>query len=57
MGWLTAKGQIPGLHGFVREQAHAILGPMMYAPNVFTFDVDKFFAGELDICKLMTMYV
>ncbi|KAI7856792.1 hypothetical protein BDC45DRAFT_502332 [Circinella umbellata] len=42
---------IPGLQTFVRDQAHAILGPMMYLPNVFTFDVEKFFAGELDISQ------
>lgn len=24
---------IPGLSGFVREQVHATLGPMMYDPN------------------------
>ncbi|OAD70667.1 hypothetical protein PHYBLDRAFT_115328 [Phycomyces blakesleeanus NRRL 1555(-)] len=40
---------IPGLQGFVRDQVHAILGPMMYYPNVFAFDVEKFFSGELDI--------
>ncbi|KAI9266500.1 C2 domain-containing protein [Phascolomyces articulosus] len=42
---------IPGLQAFVRDQAHGILGPMMYHPNVFTFDVEKFFAGELDISQ------
>ncbi|KAI8138974.1 hypothetical protein BJV82DRAFT_628590 [Fennellomyces sp. T-0311] len=42
---------IPGLQTFVRDQAHAILGPMMYLPNVFTFDVEKFFAGDLDISQ------
>ncbi|KAI8083251.1 C2 domain-containing protein [Gilbertella persicaria] len=40
---------IPGLQGFVRDQAHAILGPMLYYPNVFSFDIEKFFSGELDI--------
>ena len=35
----------------MRDQVHAILGPMMYYPNVFSFDVDKFFSGELDISK------
>ncbi|KAI8643675.1 C2 domain-containing protein [Parasitella parasitica] len=40
---------IPGLQGFVRDQAHAILGPMLYYPNVFSYDVEKFFSGELDI--------
>ncbi|KAI9313877.1 C2 domain-containing protein [Dichotomocladium elegans] len=42
---------IPGLQSFVRDQVHAILGPMMYYPNVFSFDVDKFFSGELDITQ------
>ncbi|KAI7866079.1 C2 domain-containing protein [Spinellus fusiger] len=42
---------IPGLQGFVRDQVHAILGPMMYYPNVFAFDVEKFFSGELDITQ------
>ncbi|CAO3622319.1 unnamed protein product [Mucor fragilis] len=42
---------IPGLQGFVREQAHAILGPMLYYPNVFAYDIEKFFSGELDISQ------
>ncbi|CAO3598044.1 unnamed protein product [Absidia cylindrospora] len=42
---------IPGLQSFVRDQAHAILGPMMYYPNVFSFDLEKFFSGELDITQ------
>ncbi|KAG2225823.1 hypothetical protein INT45_007067, partial [Circinella minor] len=42
---------IPGLQSFVRDQVHAILGPMMYYPNVFSFDVEKFFSGELDITQ------
>ncbi|KAG1458225.1 hypothetical protein G6F55_005466 [Rhizopus delemar] len=42
---------IPGLQGFVRDQAHAILGPMLYHPNVFKFDAEKFFSGELDISR------
>lgn len=40
---------IPGLQSFVRDQAHAILGPMLYYPNVFSYDIEKFFSGELDI--------
>lgn len=35
----------------MRDQAHAILGPMLYYPNVFKFDAEKFFSGELDISK------
>ncbi|KAI9469131.1 MAG: hypothetical protein EXX96DRAFT_492606 [Benjaminiella poitrasii] len=42
---------IPGLQSFVRDQAHAILGPMLYYPNVFSYDVEKFFSGELDISQ------
>lgn len=44
---------IPGLSGFVREQVHNILGPMMYAPNTFTFDVEKFFAGDFDLSNVL----
>ncbi|KAI8084738.1 C2 domain-containing protein [Halteromyces radiatus] len=36
---------IPGLQSFVRDQVHANLGPMMYAPNVFTVDVAALLAG------------
>ncbi|KAI8391474.1 C2 domain-containing protein [Radiomyces spectabilis] len=42
---------IPGLQSFVRDQVHTILGPMMYYPNVFSFNLEKFFAGELDITQ------
>ncbi|ORZ23286.1 C2 domain-containing protein [Absidia repens] len=30
---------IPGLEPFIKEQIHATLGPMMYAPNVYTVDL------------------
>ncbi|CAO3579465.1 unnamed protein product [Absidia cylindrospora] len=30
---------IPGLSPFIKEQIHASLGPMMYAPNVYTVDM------------------
>ncbi|KAI9485598.1 MAG: C2 domain-containing protein [Benjaminiella poitrasii] len=40
---------IPGLQSFIRDQVHNILGPMMYAPNVFTVDVDRFFVGDFDL--------
>ncbi|KAF7727699.1 hypothetical protein EC973_007255 [Apophysomyces ossiformis] len=40
---------IPGLQTFVEEQVHATLGPMMYAPNVYTVDVAAMMAGtDLD---------
>ncbi|KAF9183722.1 hypothetical protein BGZ51_003826 [Haplosporangium sp. Z 767] len=36
---------IPGLHSFIRDQTHAILGPMMYAPNVYTLDLEQMMTG------------
>ncbi|KAF2766811.1 tricalbin [Teratosphaeria nubilosa] len=36
---------IPGLEGFIKEQIHANLGPMMYNPNVFPIEVAKMLAG------------
>ncbi|KAI8329298.1 C2 domain-containing protein [Chlamydoabsidia padenii] len=36
---------IPGLQNFVKDQVHSNLGPMMYAPNVFTVDVAALLAG------------
>ncbi|KAI8070792.1 C2 domain-containing protein [Gongronella butleri] len=30
---------IPGLESFIKDQIHATLGPMMYAPNVYTVDM------------------
>ncbi|CAO3663290.1 unnamed protein product [Rhizopus stolonifer] len=39
---------IPGLQSFIQEQVHAILGPLMYAPNVFTLDLEKLLAGDFD---------
>ncbi|KAF7731921.1 hypothetical protein EC973_007752 [Apophysomyces ossiformis] len=38
---------IPGLQTFVQEQVHATLGPMMYAPNVYTVDVAGIMAGTI----------
>ncbi|KAI9485092.1 C2 domain-containing protein [Zychaea mexicana] len=40
---------IPGLQTFVQEQVHATLGPMMYAPNVYTVDVAGMMAGTTDL--------
>ncbi|RMZ75445.1 hypothetical protein DV737_g5291, partial [Chaetothyriales sp. CBS 132003] len=37
---------IPGLEGFIKEQVHGSLGPMMYAPNVFPIEVAKIMAGS-----------
>ncbi|KAF9331752.1 hypothetical protein BG006_005409 [Podila minutissima] len=36
---------IPGLQSFVRDQTHAILGPMMYAPNVYAMDLEQMMTG------------
>lgn len=36
---------IPGLEGFIKEQIHGTLAPMMYAPNVFPIEVAKMLAG------------
>ncbi|KAK9727873.1 Tricalbin-2 [Basidiobolus ranarum] len=36
---------IPGLQTFIRDQTNAVLGPMMYAPNVFTLDVEQIMSG------------
>ncbi|KAG0225086.1 hypothetical protein BGW42_004685 [Actinomortierella wolfii] len=36
---------IPGLQSFIRDQTHAILGPMMYNPNVFTLDLEQIMTG------------
>lgn len=37
---------IPGLEGFIQEQIHGNLAPMMYAPNVFPIEVAKMLAGS-----------
>lgn len=37
---------IPGLEGFIQEQIHGNLAPMMYAPNVFPIEVAKLLAGS-----------
>ncbi|ORY07619.1 hypothetical protein K493DRAFT_310160 [Basidiobolus meristosporus CBS 931.73] len=36
---------VPGLQTFIRDQTNAVLGPMMYAPNVFTLDVAQLMSG------------
>ena len=38
-------GFIPGLSGFILDQVHANLGPMMYDPNVFPIEIAKMLAG------------
>jgi Ca2+-dependent lipid-binding protein len=37
---------IPGLEGFILEQIHGNLAPMMYAPNVFPIEIAKMLAGS-----------
>jgi Ca2+-dependent lipid-binding protein len=37
---------IPGLEGFIQEQIHAALAPMMYDPNVFPIEIAKMLAGN-----------
>ncbi|EKJ67966.1 hypothetical protein FPSE_11777 [Fusarium pseudograminearum CS3096] len=37
---------IPGLEGFILEQIHGNLAPMMYAPKVFPIEVAKMLAGS-----------
>ncbi|KAI9319764.1 C2 domain-containing protein [Dichotomocladium elegans] len=39
---------IPGLQTFLQDQVHATLGPMMYAPNVYTLDVAGMMEGTTD---------
>lgn len=38
-------GFLPGLSGFILDQVHANLGPMFYAPHVFTVEVAKMMGG------------
>ncbi|CEP18365.1 hypothetical protein [Parasitella parasitica] len=40
---------IPGLESFIKDQVHSNLGPMMYAPNVFTLDVAAMMQGGNDL--------
>ena len=37
---------IPGLENFIKEQIHANLAPIMYAPNVFPIEVAKVLSGN-----------
>lgn len=37
---------IPGLEGFIKEQIHATLAPMMYDPNVFPIEIAKMLSGN-----------
>ncbi|KAI9485787.1 MAG: C2 domain-containing protein [Benjaminiella poitrasii] len=40
---------IPGLETFIKDQVHSNLGPMMYAPNVFTLDIPAMMSGANDL--------
>lgn len=51
---------IPGLHSFIQDQVHATLRPMMYAPNVFSLDLESIIGGipiesALGVLKLKIM--
>lgn len=37
---------IPGLEGFIKEQIHGNLQPIMYEPNVFPIEIAKMLAGN-----------
>ena len=37
---------IPGLEGFIKDQIHATLAPMMYDPNVFPIEIAKMLSGN-----------
>lgn len=37
---------IPGLESFIKDQIHANIGPIMYAPNVFPIEVAKMLSGS-----------
>ena len=37
---------IPGLEGFIKEQIHGNLQPIMYNPNVFPIEIAKMLAGN-----------
>ncbi|KZT44501.1 tricalbin [Sistotremastrum suecicum HHB10207 ss-3] len=36
---------VPGLSSFIRNMVHSILGPMMYAPNAFTLNLEQMLSG------------
>lgn len=42
---LIVLEQIPGLSPFITSQVHATLGPMMYAPNTFTLNLEQMLSG------------
>lgn len=37
--------QVPGLSSYILETIHSILGPMMYAPKVFTLNIEQQLSG------------
>ncbi|KAL6714018.1 Tricalbin-2 [Lecanora helva] len=37
---------IPGLEGFIKDQVHGNLAPIMYDPNVFPIEIAKMLAGN-----------
>ncbi|KAJ2891466.1 Tricalbin-2, partial [Coemansia aciculifera] len=36
---------VPGLRAFILDTMHSIVGPMLYAPNHFTIDVEQIISG------------
>ncbi|CAG8648378.1 4269_t:CDS:10, partial [Racocetra persica] len=51
---------IPGLHSFIQDQIHSTLRPMMYAPHIYTLDVESIIGGypiesALGVLKLKIM--
>lgn len=43
-GWDV--NNLPGLTNFIKDQVNNILGPMVYAPNVFSLNVEELLAGQ-----------
>lgn len=37
---------VPGLEGFIKDQIHGNIGPIMYDPNVFPIEIAKMLAGN-----------
>ncbi|KAJ2745348.1 Tricalbin-2 [Coemansia sp. BCRC 34301] len=38
---------VPGLRAFILDTMHSIIGPMFYAPNHFTIDVEQIISGAV----------
>lgn len=44
LGWDV--NNIPGLTNFIKDQVNTILSPMVYAPNVFSLNIEELLAGQ-----------